>query len=79
MPRIPICRGIACTVALSMTLSACAVGPNYSRPQMPVPDQYRFFEGTAQAETLANAPDKRLVAVEKRERDVKFELRRHCL
>jgi len=56
MPRIPICRGIACTVALSMTLSACAVGPNYSRPQMPVPDQYRFFEGTAQAETLANAP-----------------------
>jgi multidrug efflux system outer membrane protein len=23
---------------------------------MPVPDQYRFFEGTAQAETLANAP-----------------------
>ena len=50
------CRGFVGTVALSIGLSGCAVGPNYSRPQMPAPETYRFMDGPAQAEALANAP-----------------------
>jgi multidrug efflux system outer membrane protein len=48
-------RGL-CAVALSISLSGCAVGPNYSRPEMPAPAQYRFIEGAGQGESLANAP-----------------------
>ena len=36
--------------------SGCAVGPNYSRPQVPAPAQYRFVEGPAEAETIADVP-----------------------
>ena len=36
--------------------SGCAVGPNYSRPEMPAPPQYRFVEGPAEAETIADVP-----------------------
>ena len=43
-------------VALGLPLLGCALGPNYERPQMPTPPQYRFVEGTAQAESLADAP-----------------------
>lgn len=43
-------------LACAATLSAgCLVGPNYMRPQMPTPQQFRFVEG-AQAESLADAP-----------------------
>jgi multidrug efflux system outer membrane protein len=43
-------------LAVVTLLSAgCLVGPNYSRPQMPTPQQFRFVEG-AQAESLADAP-----------------------
>ena len=49
-------RGLVCTVALSIGLGGCSVGPNYSRPEMPAPAQYRFIEGAAQAAALANAP-----------------------
>jgi multidrug efflux system outer membrane protein len=35
--------------------AGCLVGPNYMRPQMPTPQQFRFVEG-AQAESLADAP-----------------------
>ena len=42
--------------ALAAFLPACAVGPNYSRPQMPTPPQHRFVEGPAQAESLADLP-----------------------
>ena len=35
----------------------CAVGPNYSRPEMPAPPPaHRFFEGEAQAQSLADFP-----------------------
>ena len=37
------------TVSLAL-VSACAVGPNYSRPEMPAPPAHRFFEGEAQAQ-----------------------------
>jgi multidrug efflux system outer membrane protein len=42
-------------VALSL-LAACAVGPNYKRPQVPTPPAHRFFEGEAQAQSLADVP-----------------------
>lgn len=37
-------------------LSACMVGPNYQRPQMPAPPAHRFFEGEEQAQSIADAP-----------------------
>ncbi len=36
--------------------SGCAVGPNYQRPQMPTPPAHRFFEGEAQAQSIADVP-----------------------
>jgi multidrug efflux system outer membrane protein len=32
------------------------VGPNYSRPQVPAPPAHRFFEGAAQAQSIADTP-----------------------
>jgi len=41
---------------LSLSVGACAaVGPNYNRPQVPVPAEYRFVDG-AQAQSLADTP-----------------------
>ncbi len=40
----------------SVALSGCMVGPNYQRPAMPTPPQYRFVEATSQAQSLADAP-----------------------
>jgi outer membrane protein, multidrug efflux system len=43
--------------ATSALLSACGpVGPNYVRPPLPTPQQYRFAESVAQGESLADAP-----------------------
>jgi multidrug efflux system outer membrane protein len=36
-------------------LPACAVGPNYARPQVPAPPAHRYFEGEAQAQSIADA------------------------
>ena len=33
-----------------------AVGPNYARPQLPSPPQYRFVESAARPQSLADAP-----------------------
>jgi multidrug efflux system outer membrane protein len=44
---------IALVAALA---SGCAVGPNYSRPEMPEPPAHRFFEGEAQAQSVADTP-----------------------
>jgi multidrug efflux system outer membrane protein len=41
---------------LASLFAGCMVGPNYARPQMPTPPQYRFVQEPAQAETLADAP-----------------------
>ena len=44
-------------LAVSLALvPACAVGPNYSRPEMPAPPAHRFFEGEAQAQSIADTP-----------------------
>jgi outer membrane protein, multidrug efflux system len=58
MTRLDLTRrsplvAIALVAAL---VPACAVGPNYSRPQVPTPPQYRFVEGPAEAETIADIP-----------------------
>ncbi len=41
-------------VALSLTLGACTVGPNYQRPVVPVPDQFHGATGAAEAASLAD-------------------------
>ena len=43
------------TVSL-VVFSACAVGPNYSRPELPTPPAHRFFEGEEQAQSIADTP-----------------------
>ena len=47
--------GLALAIG-SLTAGCAAVGPNYERPQMPIPAQFRFVEGAAQAQSLADSP-----------------------
>jgi multidrug efflux system outer membrane protein len=47
---------LAALVVCAALVPGCAVGPNYQRPQMPTPPAYRFFEGPAQAESIADSP-----------------------
>jgi multidrug efflux system outer membrane protein len=47
---------IAFTASATTLLLGCAVGPNYARPQMPVPPQYRFVEDAGQAQSFADLP-----------------------
>jgi len=46
---------VAPTLSIAFLATGCMVGPNYSRPPMAPPAQFRFAEG-AQAESLADAP-----------------------
>ena len=48
----------AAALVLSALLGGCAVGPNYKRPEMTTPTQYRFVEGPGEAEaaSLADEP-----------------------
>jgi len=47
----------AIAILVSSLFAGCAaVGPNYTRPQVPTPPQYRFVEGSAQAESIADVP-----------------------
>ena len=58
MARLVFCRRsslLAALVAVCL-VPGCAVGPNYARPQLPVPPAHRFFEGEAQAQSLADVP-----------------------
>jgi multidrug efflux system outer membrane protein len=48
--------GFATAVILPGLLSGCKVGPNYARPQMDPPPQYRFAGDQTQAASLADAP-----------------------
>src|SRR5262245_4367524 len=58
MRRSDIVSHLMFPIAAAALSSGCfaAVGPNYSRPQLPTPPQYRFVQGTAQAQTLADSP-----------------------
>ena len=42
------------TVATGLAVAGCTVGPNYQRPEMPKPSEYRFEETPAQAESMAD-------------------------
>jgi multidrug efflux system outer membrane protein len=47
----------ALTLAASaVVLTGCLVGPNYKRPETPAPEQHRFVEGQAEAESIADVP-----------------------
>jgi len=48
-------RRLVLTAAALVPLAGCAVGPNYARPQMPTPAQFRFVENAA-ATSMADAP-----------------------
>ena len=51
-----LCRAAA-VPAFGLLMAGCAaVGPNYARPQVPTPAQYRFVEGADQAQSLADTP-----------------------
>ena len=43
-------------VALGLALAGCAVGPNYKRPSVPVPERFYGDERAAEARSLADAP-----------------------
>lgn len=43
-------------VLVTALASGCAMGPDYSRPQTPAPPAHRFFDGEAQAESIADSP-----------------------
>ena len=55
MSRLLIRCRLAGTVLVSVVASGCLMGPNYSRPEMMPPAEYRFA-GQVQAESLADAP-----------------------
>src|SRR6185369_1844166 len=42
--------------ALCLFLAGCAVGPNYKRPMVPVPDRFYGDERAAEARSLADVP-----------------------
>ena len=54
--RMRIARPGLFAVAAAVALTGCVVGPNYERPKLPTPPDYRFVEATAQAQSLADAP-----------------------
>ena len=57
MARIAgLSRLVLPTVAAALFVGCAAVGPNYERPQLPTPPQFRFVTDTAQATSLADAP-----------------------
>lgn len=57
MPRRRRWRVAAAAGGLGLLATACAVGPNYKRPSVPVPPQYPGQEAAvAEARTLADVP-----------------------
>src|SRR5437867_13421994 len=49
-------RRSAATVLLGLALAGCAIGPNYKRPFVPVPERYYADERAAEARSLADVP-----------------------
>jgi multidrug efflux system outer membrane protein len=43
-------------IALTALVAGCRLGPNYKRPEMASPSQYRFIEGPEEAASLADEP-----------------------
>src|SRR5262245_18208290 len=53
---VPSASLVFLALLLSLLLSACKVGPNYTRPQLNPPPQYRFAADQTEATSLADAP-----------------------
>jgi multidrug efflux system outer membrane protein len=58
MTRLSLTRrsplvAIALVTAL---VSGCRMGPDYARPQTPAPPAHRFFDGPAEAQSIADSP-----------------------
>src|SRR5882724_1475466 len=49
-------RWSVATVLLGLALTGCAVGPNYLRPSVPVPERFYAAERAAAARSLADVP-----------------------
>jgi multidrug efflux system outer membrane protein len=49
-------RRAAAMVVLGLALAGCAVGPNYKRPSVPVPERFNGDERAAEARSLADVP-----------------------
>ena len=49
-------RLVLAVAAAAVVVGCTKVGPAYQRPPVPSPPQYRFAEGTSQAESLADLP-----------------------
>src|SRR5213594_4235403 len=49
-------RRSAAMVLLGLALAGCAIGPNYKRPFVPVPERYYADERAAEARSLADVP-----------------------
>ena len=47
---------ITFTLVMAGASAGCLAGPNYSRPQLPIPPSYRFVEGPSEAQSLADSP-----------------------
>ena len=47
---------ISLSCACFLLLAGCAVGPNYQRPKVPVPTEFRGAEGAAQQASIADLP-----------------------
>ena len=43
-------------IALSILVSACAVGPDFSRPDVPVTDSFRMMKEDDHLPSIANLP-----------------------
>src|ERR1051325_9211790 len=56
MTRVVALSRAVVAMALGPLSAGCVVGPNYARPQIPSPAPYRFVEGTAEAQSLADSP-----------------------
>jgi multidrug efflux system outer membrane protein len=50
------CSPLVALALVAALAGGCAVGPNYSRPELPTPPAHRFFEGEEQAQSIADTP-----------------------
>ncbi|MGD1001305.1 MAG: efflux transporter outer membrane subunit [Candidatus Brocadiia bacterium] len=49
-------KAMAAAAALVMLLAGCAVGPDYRKPETPMPDNFRGAQASAAAQSLADLP-----------------------
>ncbi len=48
--------GLFTLPVFSLLLTACAMGPNYTRPEVPVPESYRLAAAEKEAQSIADLP-----------------------